>query len=515
VEHTEVDDRDAAGTFADINESSVGAAGAETTALFSPCNDIGAKTAADAGERTDDEAGSVASSRSATSAKSGDELTSSSGESTSTGDSCRTTVRSTIKSEPSDEEQSSRGVNSRRCHDNATKACRCAQQGRDDGRLSIQFTAGCLPLGFTHRPDCPRGPPPTVTASPGDAGVTPGPSSRRRRRRSGLSRLRRTELRRRSRLAADSCDEATPMKERRLDVGRTAPSDVTSGDVTGSGAASADDVSGEPRTMLCGHNRVASSDASMKFDNAVHDVKIQSGSRPTRTVDHSITTETQPSAPVSSSVASLSTKMTARRSPETARLADNEAYENATVDGTGERKQVKTQRSLVSAACGAAPAAGILPAVPPSSLDVARTTVHDAPSNEVASLRVWRTLDDAVRTTPLAVPSLRLSPPTPTVFADFAPTEVAPIAAARSLMVAAPHCVMAQRRVYGEKQRRGVVTWSQVRGMAPVLRCALTALKYHVRTVALFTSPAYYIPRHMPVLYPRYRLVCYPPAPCV
>ena len=483
-------------TSGGVHEKSDSLSGSETATLPDP---RGCKTAADgAGQRTKDDTATTLSGQSGTSTECYSR-TSTGGESTSTGDSCLTAACSAIKSEPSDEEPndwSSRRESDGRCHDSTSdviQSSRCEQWRTDDG--DVHFTAGCPPPDVSRRPACPCGPLPRASCSPGDRAVTQG----RRRRRSGLSRLRRTELRRRSRIAADdpaadSCDETPPppAKKPRFDVGRAELRDVTSGE------------------SLRVENCVASNNA---LNNTTADCK------PTSVAVHSITTETQPT---SSSAASVSTATTARQSLETVRLAENEATdENRSVDVTHERKQTKTQpRAPVSttepppAVHAVARATEIFPTVSTSSSsssrEVGRTTVHAevvSPPTSDADAAVSPT--NAVLRTPLAVPLTALLRPRP-VLADFA------AGAARSLVVAAPRCVVTRlRRGCGDMagKRREVVTWTQVPAVSPVLRCALTALKCH--TVALVGSPAYYVPRHIPIFYPRHRLLCYPPSPCV
>lgn len=464
--------------------------------------------------------------------------TSSSGETTtSTVHCCLSATSSTIKTEPGVDERNNvkpRRENSERRHDNVgdvINASRCAQRG-DDQQQCVHFTVARPSVSFSHRRDCPCR---TMTSVALSSGITDGESRRRRRRRLGLSRLRRTELRRRSRTASDDKDDfgidGAALKSPQLDVDRTAPSSNV--------------ISTEPvrTTASYGQNRGANGDIFAEFKSTAYDV-VTKPSHDDESV-HNITTEKQPqTSTTTSSVLGLSTVLTtARTLSETRPPSENEANERRTTNVAGESRMTNRCRSPVekkrhsTSAESAAPrvlttAAQILPVVSPWSFDIGRTPAADASGNQVAPLGVRRSLDRAVVSRsdvvnePLAVssaPVLRRAP-AHCVIAD-SDSSNGSHGGSPSPIVAAPRCYASGaakwRRCYGltEKQRRDVITWMQTRrrglvlAMPATLRCAVTALKFNA--VALVNSPVSYMPRHVPILYPRYRLLFYPPSPSV
>jgi len=484
TENLEVDGRDATTFCSSIDESGVG-----VSALPTYCNvSVGM---VDMNEPDNDEMQSTVSSHQGSS-ETFNSQTLSSGDMRSAG---LTSTCLTIKLEPSVEDQhnsSPRQENYKRCHDCMTDASRCEQS--DYARLNSQplnFTASYPSVSFSHRCDCPRGQLTNIASSSGNIGVRER-QSRRRQWRPGLSRLRRTELRRRSRIVMNVTEDL------------------------------ADDVDGTVNGRRLGVDRTTSS-AFNKFNSTACEV----GMEPERSgiVIQNATTEIQPTACVTSSVVGTSTTMMSacqssdnqRRPPET------DTDENATYDITHERQ--------VTNRCIPVENKGLIISTEPTnristtarSIDVSRMS---AVGSKAAPLSIWRALDrdvvplSSVVNTPVVLPFtplLQRSLPQSVVIGNGSH-------AGRSPIVDVPRCYIGSavklRRCFGGKveveKPRDIVTWMQRRGVAlavPVLRCALTALKYN--TVALVKSPVCYIPRHMPIVCPRYRLFCYPPSPCV
>jgi len=438
----------------------------------------------------------------------------------------------TVKVEPDVEEQNnsltSRQENDKRCHDSLNDdvtASRCVQL--DAGRLySVHHTDSSPSVSFSHRRDCPRGPQPSTAASSDDTSVDEG-HTRYRRRRPGLSRLKRIELRQRSRIAmdvtedvADGVDGTASMavKGLRLGVDRAASSDV---------------ISAEPQTMTSGQNRVPVSDVYSKTSNTACDVAVEPDSG---TVVHSMTTEMLPTAFPTSSVVAISTTMTtARQAPENRRVSENKSNERATTDVKGDRQatsrcvpaEIKRLLTLTApadrASATAAETAGIFPAVSTRSFDVSRMS---AANYKAAPLSVRRTVDRDVSQSSVVNTTVRV-PSTPVFQRTLTQSGIADAAtgdgchAVRPQIVDAARCYVGGavkwRRCCGDvKKPRDIVMWMQTRRVslaAPVLRCALTALKCN--SVALVNSPTCFIPRHMSIVYPSYRLLWYPASPCV
>ena len=403
--------------------------------------------------------------------------------STSTGDSCLTFVcSSTVKSEPSDD-STTHPVNKERCHDNAgdvITSSRCEECV--DGRPCIHFTASCPTLSYSHRRQCPYGPSTTVQST---------------RRRAGLSRLRRTELRRRSRISenftqnfTDGDDDTALTRPEELspDVGRTAPSHVSS------------------VRQLSAHSCVSST-----FNNTVR-VAITAAEVP-------LTASTcQP-------VLRTSTTMTtARQSSDALQPSVNEKpTDDITSERHGTKHQCKPTRLLQdsknSTEHSCLVAAGTVPATSSSTTDASRTSV-----DEVAPPSICSTADRGIFSLSNAVRSPRTVSFTPLIHRIPLQMVVRETAIGRRVM---SPIVVAQRgytsravswRLCDGGQRDDVM-WVQTLTL-PALRCALTALKYN--TVTLISSPAVscYTARHVglppaSVYYPQCRLLCYPSSPCV
>jgi len=505
---TEIEGREAV-TFCDVDEG-----GAGTSALLRRCNTSGRKTTDGVGDIDSDEVPSTVTSQHVSSST----LTPSSAEMTSTG---LTSVHClTIKIEPNVEEQSnsaSHQENNKRCHDSVSDdviASRCVR--RDGGGLNSDYTASSPSVSFSHRLDCPCEPLSSIAWSL--AGTAQG-QPRRGRRRTGLSRLRRTELRRRSRIVTDVTEDladgvgGTPSMaiKDRLGVDRTAHADV---------------ISAETRPVLHGQNGVAVSDVFSKSN----DVRMNRSCG--GTFSQSITTNMQPTTSVTSSPVGTSTTMkTTGQSSETLRASENKSTERATADDACDRRCMSVKKKCPSISTEHAEhaedrinviAAGTCPAVSTSSFDISKMS---ASSSKATPVTVWRTLNgdivplSSVVSAPAGVPFTPLLRRTVTQCA-VADTGVG--SAGRSPIVNVPRCHIGSaaklRRRYGHavEKQHDVVVWMQtgrVALAAPVLRCGLTALKYN--RVALVNSPAYYVPRHTPIIYPRYRFLCYRPSPCV
>ena len=480
MENPEVDGRGAA-TFCGVDENDVDVSPA---ALVSRCS---GKTREDS-----DEMQSTISCQHLTSATPNSRILSS-------GDITSTSL--TPKIEPDTEEETNstpRQENNKRCCDNMNdviKASTCAQSVHD-GRC-VHFTASYPPVSFSHRHHCPCEPLPS-------SGITDA-QYRRRRRRPGLSRLRRTELRRRSRTVTNftedrvdgGLDETASVAG--LDVDQTAPSDVTSA---------------ESHTVFGGHHCDTNSEVLSK-SNAVEP-------KHTDAVAHSSTSEIQPTPSVTSSVVGLTTTMIgAHESPENRQTSENKSDEEVATDINFD-SHVANKSTMVENECplpSMETAAGLLPAVSACSFDVSRKSMT---RNRASPLSFQRTDSDIVSlcsvvNTPVAVPFTPVLNRTRTqsVIVDAA-TVRSPIVA-----IAARRCytdsAVRWRRCDGEMEtQRDIVVWMQTRRgalAAPTLRYSRTALKRN--TVALINSPACHIPRHIPIFYPRYRLLCYPPSPCV
>ena len=430
-----------------------------------------------------------------------------------------TSVCLTVKLEPSVEEQNnstSRCENNRHCHDSMTDdvtASRCVQ--RDDGRLNdqpVHFTTSYPSVSFSHRPDCPCGPLPSISSSSNNTRVEEG-RPRRRRRQSGLSRLRRTELRRRSRTAMVTEDLANGVDG----VNGTASVAIAGVDHT----APSDVISAELRTSLGGQDCSEISDAFSKFKNTACEVAMKPDN----------TTSTVQSTSTQTTTSTTSARMTnARQSTENLRPSDNESKEKAIADLTIDRRvtnlstSVKRKRPLTTtepADCISTAASGVFPAVSTWSHDVSKMPTTN---NEAAPLNVWQRLDSDVASLSNAFNTSTTVPLTPLlrgILTQSVVNDTATGNVGHSSIVDAPRCYVGSavkwRRCYGDvEKQRDIVMWMQTRGVAltaPVLRCALTVLKYN--TVALVNSPACYISRRVPIIYPRYRLLCYPPSPCV
>lgn len=411
--------------------------------------------------------------------------TKSSGETTSTG---LTSVCLTIKIEPSVDDQNESTSRQEHCHGSN----RCATER--DGQ-SVQYTASQPPISFSHRPNCPCRLPPSAMSSQNNDLVMQGQSNHHRRRRPGLSRLRRTELRRRSRTVNDvaqdvavDVDGKTSSAVKGLGVDRRAPSDASST---------------KSNTALGSQNRVAIS----SFNS---EVAMEPGC--SVTVAQSITTHTQ-------STASVPTTMTtAYQSPEPRPPSENKSDETVT-EMTNQGTAVEIRRlSISTESVDYTPTntAGISVAVSTRSFDVGRMSA-------LAPVKVWRTLDcdvvslSTVAKTPVAVPFSRLlcRNVTQSVVADHVTSSGnhlgrLPTADPRHYI---DNGVKWRHRGQVAKQS-GDVMWRRVALTSPVLRCALTVLKYN--PVALVQSPAAcYLPRHLPIVYPPYRLLCYRPSSCV
>jgi len=365
----------------------------------------------------------------------------------------------------------------------------------------VHFTASSPSLSFSHRCDCLCGPLPSIASS--------SDNTRRRRRRPGLSRLRRTELRRRSRTVTDLTDDPADDLDGTASVAANGLG-LDDVDLT----ASSNVISDEPRAVTGGQNRAVNStlnstgcDAAVKPNN-------------TDTVAQSSTSEMKLTASVTLTVDSLTTTLTpARQSPENRRPPDNQSNKTVTVGVNCDRHVTnrstlaETKRPLIRthpADCSSTSSI--------SSFDISRTST----AVKASPLSLRRTLDRDIVSlcnvvnTPLRVPSTPLLQRirTQCIVADGS-------RGGYSSVVAVPRCYASStvkwRHCYGELEKQSdIVTLMQTRGVtmaAPVLRYALTALKCN--TVALVNSPACYIPRHMPIVYPSYRLLCYPPSPCV
>jgi len=429
-----------------------------------------------------------------------------------------TPVCSMTKFEPGIEEENS----STQRHENnndVVKASKCEQRVHD-GRC-LHFTASYPPVSFSHRHDCPCGPLPSTASS----SVIADAQSRRQRRRPGLSRLRRTELRRRSRTVANFTED-------RADGGLDETASVTGLDVDY--APPSHVISAESHTVFGDHSCVTNSEALSKWNAKGCMAAVEP--KYTDTVAHSSTPEIPPTPSVTSSVVGLApTMIGAQHSPENGRTSRKKSNEKATVDvnfdchvtnvdvdvGTLDKK--KCLPTTESADRISTTATGLLPAVSACSFDV---SIKSIARNWVSPLSVQRTGSDnvslcSVVNKPLAVPFTPVLHRTRTqsVIADAATSKVrirSPIIA-----ITARRCYTGSdvrwRRYYGEMEtQRDIVVWMQTRGMtmaAPVQRYSRTALKCN--TVALVNSPACHLPCHVPIFYPRYRLLCYPHTPCV
>jgi len=503
VENLEADGREAA-TFCDVDGNSVDTSPA---VLVSHCEVTGGKTTEDSNEMR-----STVSYHHLTNSN-----TLSSGETASTS--------LTTKLEPGVEERNkstSRQENHKRCHDNMNdviKGSMCAKRIHDGRR--VHFTVTHPSVSFSHRRDCPCGPPPpTVASSSGDISVTEG-QSRHRRRRTGLSRLRRTELRRRSRTVMDvtedlagGLDETASVAVNGLGIDRTAPSDV---------------MCAESHTVFGGQNCFTSVDAPSELDSTGCEAAVVKPNY-TDVITKSSNSEKPSTSSVASSVVGLTTATTAaRKSTESRRTAEKKLNEKVTVDITFDchltnRCTPVDKKRLLLSTQPADRVSTTVAGVSTRSFDVSRTS---AASIRASPLSVRRTLDcDIVSRCGVVNAPLR-APFSPVLHRTQTQSVVADTAASnsshgsRSLTVVAPRCytdsAVKWRRCYGKTEKqRDIVMWMQMRGVAlaaPVLRYALTALKHN--TLALVNSPACYIPRHIPIFYPRYRLLCYQPSPCV
>jgi len=517
ADNLEMERREAV-TFCDVDRSA-----ADMTALPTHCNIGGRKTMAGAGEVDSEESQSTITSQNGSSFTVNSQIPSSVGM-TSTG---LTSVCLTIKVEPSVEEESkssSHQENNKRCYDSVSDdvtASRCVRH--DGGCLNsepcVHFTASSPSVNSSHRLDCPCKLLPSVASSSAGTGVAEG-QLRRRRRQPGLSRLRRTELRRRSRIVTDIMEDladgvggtASVAVKDRLGVDRSAPSDV---------------ISAEPRPLLDDQNSLAVSDAFSKSNDA-RMKPCYSG-----TIVQSSATDVQPTTSVTSSVVGTSTTMkTIHQSAETLQPSENKSNEKATSDDASDR-QVTSRFTLAKKQCpsiftehvedrNSVNAAGTRPAVSKRWFDFSKMS---ASSSKAAPVNVWRTMNgdtaslSSVVSAPVGVPLTPLFRRTVTQSA-LVDTDVG--SAGRSPIVDVPRChvgsAMKWRCRYGDavKKQRDVIVWMQTGRAAlaaPFLRCGLTALKYNA--VALVNSPAYYVPGHVPIIYPRYRLLCYRPSSCV
>jgi len=509
-------DRREVATFCDVDRSDAG-----MSALPTHCNIGDRKTVAGVGEVDSEKSQSAITSQHGSSSTFNSHIPSSF-EMTSTGS---TSVCLTIKVEPSVEEQSNSSSpqeNNKR-YDTVSDDVTASGGVRCDGGClnsepCVHLTTSSPSVNFSHRLDCPCKLLPSVASSSAGTGVAEGHLSRRRRQ-PGLSRLRRTELRRRSRIVTDITEDladgvggTTSMTVKdRLGVDCPAPSDV---------------ISAEPRPLLDGGNAVAVSDAFSKF----HDARMKPGYRGTIVQS---TKDVQPNTCVTSSVVDTSTTIKAiHQSAETLGPSENKSNEKATADDASDR-QVTNRFTMAKKKCPSiftehvedrisVNAAGTRPAVSKRSVDISKMS---ASSSKAAPVNVWRTLNgdtaplSSVVNAPVGVP---LTPLFRRTVTQSALADAGAGSAGRSPIVDGPRCHVGSavkwRCRYGDsaKKQRDVIVWMQtgrVALAAPVLRCGITTLKYNA--VALVNSPAYYFPRHVPIIYPRYRLLCYRPSSCV